>query len=423
MTASARFAPVVGVLALCAVAPVSVPAQDYEAPPKVSPERILSPALLASGNHRVSSDVRNRGNWLEFQIESDFGNFHALSIPMVALRVHEIRTLAQAVDRFKRNNEKLADTLRGQLTIGADSFVDILSPPLSTTIELVGPARGNVQQALKELGEIGSRRTEDQTVDRGVYEKLESGDPVFDAHKRNVASQLNLDVYSTNPRVQEFLDTLARARSSGQQSAGVVTVSLPRDQEVKVAGGRIGAETRAAMTHNTINQLYARNLERLLAGGVEPDLANDFLSHPLLSPRHKTAITDHAVYLKGVGNPGAVLQCALVTRSEAEALAYVEAAKMLSSYHERIEPLRELIAAGHVVLAITRDSRLLVVLPVDVIYWDEKAQRVFSGLAEYAKSRRFRSLDLISNGMATEMALAKLERLGISTRHRFLNRQ
>jgi hypothetical protein len=396
---------------------------EYEAPPQITPDRVLTPTLLASGNHRVRDEVKTRGNWLQFEIESDFGSYKALSIPMVALRVHEIRTLAQAVNAFQRDNQQLAERLRGQLTVGADSFVDILTSPLSTTSQLVGQFGSNVAQTIDELRERPTGGEEQTAGGQTVYHSFVPGDPTLAAHKRNVASQLDLDFYSTNPKVQEFLDTVASARGAGQQSAGVVTIALPRGEEIRVADGRVEAAVRSAMAHDTINQLYARNFRQLVSAAVGEELAHAFLSHPVLSPWHKTMLTEWVAFLDGVENRGALLSAARTARSEEEALAYLQVGKMLAAYQERSGSLRRLASAGHMVLATTRDGAITVMLPFDILYWNRETERIFSGLEKFARDKGFKKHVVISASIITDSARRGLVGLGFELQERFLLRR
>jgi hypothetical protein len=200
----------------------------------------------------------------------------------------------------------------------------------------------------------------------------------------------------------------------------VVTISLPQDQEIRIANGRVEAAARAAMTHNTINQLYARNFERLVSSGVDEDLANAFLSHPVLSPWHKTMLTERLVFLDGVENRGALLRAALSTRSEEQALAYLQVGKMLDAYQERSGSLRSLASAGHIVLATTRDGAILVLLPFDVLYWNREAAQIFSGLEKFARSKGFKRQTVISSSLITDSAQRGLIELGFEFEERFL---
>lgn len=394
--------------------------EEYEAPPQISLDRVLPPVMLASGNYRIRNEVQNRANWLEFEIDSDFGEYMTLSLPMVAIRVHEIRTLAQAVDQFRRSNEQLAETLRGQLTVGADSFVEILTSPVSTAYQFVDQVQGNVTQTFEELGELTPGKEKPAAKAESIYFGLEPGDPVLASYKRTAASELDLDLYSTNPKVQEFLDTVAAARSAGQLSAGIVTINLPTNPEVRIAGGKVEAAVRAAMTHNTINQLYARNFQRLLSAGIDKDLANAFLSHPVLSPWHKTMITEQVAFLDGVENRGALFLAAMTARTEVEALSYVQVAKMLSFYQERLGLLGELISAGHIVLAATRDGGMLVLLPFDLVYWNRETEKIFSSLAKFTQDRGFKTHAILLSGIFTDTARGRLAGLGFDLKQRFL---
>ena len=412
---------------LAVLAPIGAQAQvageRFEPPPVIRPDQILTASMLASGNHRVLDDVLTQGNWLEFQIESDFGNFRPPSLAMASIRIQEIRTLAQAVDHYNRNNQRLAERLRGQLTVGADSFVQILTSPFSTTSQIVDQFTSNVEQTIQEFGEFQPRAAKTPAGKQTIYDRFEPGDPVLASHKRNVASQLDLDVYSSNPKVQDFLDTLARARSSGQQSAGIVTVSLPDDGRIRVAGGRLESAIRTAMTHNTINQLYRKNFDDLFRAGIDPEISDAFLGQPMLSPRHKTAITEHLGFLDGVENRRALLTAALGVGSEKEAVAYVQVARLLSSHHERMGELRQLVSAGHVILATTAAGGLVVVLPYDIIYWDESTRTTFAELAKFAKEKGFSHRRVISAGLFSDLARSGFEQLGFEVKPRFLHRR
>jgi hypothetical protein len=398
-------------------------APEYETPPTVTPDSVLTPTLLASGNHRVRDQVRTLGNWLQFEIQSDFGSYQALSIPMVTLRVHEIRTLAQAVNEFQRENRELAETLRGQLAAGADSFVGSQSSPLSASSPLAGRSEGNVVQFLDELRGGAAEGEAPTSGGQSGYQSFVPGDPILAAHKRNVASQLGLDFFSSNAKVQTFLDTVAAARGAGRQSAGTATIALPPSEEVRVAGGRVEAAARAAMTHNTINQLYRRNLQRLLSSAVDEDLANAFLSHAVLSPWHKTMLTERVAFLDGVENRGALLSAARTARSEEEALAYLHVGKMLNAYQEQSGSLRSLASAKHMVLATTRDGALLVMLPLDILYWSPETKQIFSGLEKFSREKRFQRHVVISASIITETARRGLLALGFELEERFLLRR
>ena len=90
--------------ALCIVPWLAAPTQAqltanaYEQPPRIRLSQVLPETLVQSGVHRVENNVQVKGALLAFTIDSDHGRYDVRSIPMLILRIHEIRTLAQAVD-------------------------------------------------------------------------------------------------------------------------------------------------------------------------------------------------------------------------------------------------------------------------------------------------------------------------------------
>ena len=414
---------------LLAAAPLGF-AAPYESAPRVYLDQLLPGTLIRSGNHRVLSEIRPQRNTIEFEIESDYGFYRVRSIPMVIQRVHEIRTLAQAVNHFESQNNQLATELRGQLQVGGDSFVDIIASPFQTTADLVDQATQNVGQTFQELHQIadgqstgGQGTVASRSISRsGLYRTLVPDDPVLAAYKRSAASQLDLDAYSTNPRVQEFLNALARARPGGQPSAGSVAVTLPPRAEVAIAGGRVEGRVRSIMTHKTIEELEERNADRLTAAGMPDEVIAAFLAHPVLSPRHKTAATEYLQLLEGVADREVILQAALDASDEVEAAYFIQMVRMLAHYHEREGRRKGLLLSGHIAIGITESNAVLVVVPFDLVYWNRETDEIFSELAVYANRKNYAGREILVSGVLTAQARAQFAELGYDVRERFLFR-
>lgn len=408
-------------VAIASPARAQLTAGAYEHSPTVTLDEVLPPRLQQSGHHRVSEEIVVRGTMLAFHIESDQGDYQVLSLPMVVVRVYEILILAQAVDDFQRSNEKLAAQLRGVMQ-GGDAWSSQIRTDSSLVKHFTTQELGN---AFKELGDIGDpkarqARSKQAPVEQNVYETYQPEDPVLASHKRSVAAQLGLDVYSSNPRVQTFLDTLAYARSSGNRNAGMAMVSLPRGVEVRIDDGRIENRVRGIMARDTIRQVYQRNEATLAAAGVAQELIDPFLTLAAFSPRHKTEIAEHLVFLEGVGNRGALLVSAMLATSEADAQEMVWMARMLAYYHQSVARLDALSASASVVLATTADKGLAVFLPFDLIHWNEQTDQVFSRLGEIADDRGLANRDLVLGGVVSETAARQLGGRGFRLRPRFL---
>jgi hypothetical protein len=431
-----RTATSMGWAALCIFAWFAAPAEAQLAAdakqqsPRVELDNIFPETLMQSDSYRVEDTLRLKGTLLEFSIDSSHGRYDVLSIPMTILRIHEIRTLAQAVDGYQRNSQQLAAELRGVMHVGGDSAVDILTSPLATAGSIIDQfVNNNIGQTIKEINDPGgsqSQRAPGQNAQAGIagnmYESWLPEDPILASYKRSIASGLDLDIYSSNTRVQAFLDVLARARGGGNRNAGRVTVSLPNPPEISVNRGRIEFAVRTAMARSNVRELYVRNEAALAALGIAPDLYHAFLSHRAFSPRHKTEITAYLVYMEGVANPGALLRAALQATDEVSALGYTRMARMLAYYHETTEKLKELVSGGSVLMASTTGNNMVMVLPFDYLWWDSETDRVFSSLAKFANQNGFTLRELLLVGITSASARAQLEQLKFNLREKYLLR-
>ena len=378
--------------------------------------RLLPESLIASGEHRVTSVRRVGETTMEFEIESAVaGVQRAESIALAVIRIQEARTLAQASNQFAQGNKPPADENRGQINVGGDSIADILSSPLDTSANVVGQFGSKVKQTLQEVGEFPN-----PPDNRSATATAAAADPVFAAHRRSVASQLKLDVYSSNASVQRFLDTMARARGAGSARAGVTTVSFARAPEVEVESGHIRDRVLGAVLNEEKDALFNTAKGVLREAQVDDALAARLLDHAVLTPTHKSAMTEYVAFMSGVSNRGALIETALGVTNEVQALAKVRIARMYAHYHEGWTPLRSLISAGHLALAINKKGELIVALPFDFLAWTAQTEHIFTGLEEFAKRKGITSKAVLLSGVTTDQARAGLAAHGFESFERFL---
>ena len=412
-------------LPVCA-ANAQLVADTHEGPPHVEIDTVFPESLMQSGSHRIEDNLRIKGMLFEFTIDSDHGVYDVLSIPMAIIRVHEIRTLAQATDAFQRDNQQLAERLRSIAYAGSNTPVDIYHSPLQYGGDPSIYLNNNVGRTIEEL-EKQSRPDEsaDAKTQGGasLYESMLPGDPILASYKRAVAQQLDLDVYSSNSRVQAFLDTLARARAGGNRNAGMVTVSLPKHPEISVDGGRIEFAARTAVARKSIRELYVQNEATLASIGIEPDVYHAFLSHQAYSPRHKSEITGYLEFMQGVADRGEFLRAAVRAEDEVSAVGYSRMARMLAYYHENTERLKGLVSGGSVLMASTQANNMVMVLPFDVLWWSEESDKVFTSLARFADQHNFEVRELLLVGIVSEQARIQLELRKFLLREKYLLRR
>ena len=388
----------------------------YDSEISIALDRLLPESLIASGEHRVTNVRRIGENTMEFEIESEVAGIQrADSIALAVIRIHEARTLAQATSQFTKDNKQLANENRGQINVGGDSIGDILSSPLNTSANVVGQFGSNVKQTLQEVGEFPN-----PAAGASTKASVTSVDSVFASHRRSVASQLKLDVYSSNTSVQSFLDMMARARGAGRARAGVTTVSFARAEEVEVDSGRIRDRVLSAVLNHEQDALFNTAKIALREARVDEALATRLLEHAVLTSTHKNAMTEYVAFMSDASNRGALIETALNVSNEVQALAKVRIARMYAHYHESWTPLNSLISAGHLALAINKKNELLVALPFDFLSWTAQTERVFAGLAEFAKRKGITSKAVLLSGVNTDLARAGLAAHGFESFERFL---
>ncbi len=388
----------------------------YETMDSVRAVDILPEVVLRSGHHRVRDRVGLERDIYTFEIDSDYGVYRINTLPMLEIRTRELRTLAQAIGQYKLQDDEFAKRLRGQLTVNAYSLVDVVTAPFSMAEQLAS----NIGQTAEEFGDFPSGGPVPSSP--GYVDDM-SIDIVGGAHKRNIAYQLGLDAYSTNPKVQEFLNTVARARSSGHFKAGVATIRIPPSRQVQIAGGRLDAEIRnllKSLSPEKLDSGINTQLERI---GVSAEDRYSFTSHAQYSPRHKTAITAYLDYVRGVDNREVLIHAALSARNEAEALSYEVLSKMLAHYHETVESVSALQFLADLPVAISSSERLLVLMPVDVITWDRRTDQIFGALSRRLSMAGHSYPELVVSGSLTEKSRKGLDQYGFSYREQFLTIQ
>ena len=178
----------------------------YESTPVVNLSEILPPELQQSLKHRVK-EVEVRGGMFHFYLESDFGAYYIDSMGLLRERVREIIILGNAISYSGDVEHDMSGKVGDQLEIRSEHALDIIRQPVKSAADLAGQVANSLNETLGGQG-VQTRRQQ-------IYGGSEASDPVLALHKRNIAGQWQLDIYSTNSRVQDFLDSVAKNRLEG----------------------------------------------------------------------------------------------------------------------------------------------------------------------------------------------------------------
>lgn len=394
------------ILFLCSTA-----AAAFEDAPQIHISEIIPPSLAQSVFYRVE-EGNLAGKYIRFSIESDFGDFDVESLPMLVTRIRELSILSRAVNQEQRERGGSRKYDGGKYQVSADSAMDILTRPISTATNVAGQVGRKLEDPGPEVSpEV---RREYMAVDQG------KDDPVMSMHKRNIASQWGLNVYSSNAAVQEFLNKTASARSAGRIAAGAPAISRGVSSPFSIANRQLEMEISLLVKNKTISELDNLNNQMLSAMHVGDGLRLQFLHHRAYSPRGKTAVIHYLDLLQGVVNRSAFIDRAVTADSESAALEYEVAAMMLAYYHDGVSPLLKLVAHNGILEAVTRNDHILFLPMADIIYWSEENAGFFNNLKQQASQAGYSVWEILTAGDVTEEAANRLKGLGFELRKRMI---
>lgn len=402
----ASFRPSFVVASLLALAAPLAPVRADEAYEDVAPAvaaDILRPEVLAGPRHRVRPTAEPRDFLYRFEMESDYGVFTAVGRRMVAERAKEVETMAKllAMD----GGGEFMKALGGRVAALPGAAVDLITDPVGS-VEAMGKG---VERTLGRVGDLfGGRK-------KTASEKGGLDDALFGQEKRKLAFELDVDPYSTNPRLQTLLDEVARARGAGRLALDAASYAVTGGASVALSVVKMRDDVKGLLRDHTPAELDRVNDERLARRGVAPYLRRSFAAQRWLSPTHRTIIASAISRLEGVADAGAIVAASLTAEDEPSAVVRAQQAMLLAHHHAQREPLRAFDAIGGVVVGFTVSGRVVVYAAVDVVAWTESTDRIARALLAVDGVATAPSRDLYVTGLVTPTATAALGRLGFAT--------
>lgn len=364
-----------------------------------------------SGYYRINDVSVNNDNYL-FTIESDYGNFRIESVCLTLKYLKETETVSQVLNQISDSVDPARVDLKSQLRIRAESAIDILASPLGTAGNLAG-------QLARNLGDTFAGNSP-YIIYGDSSEYTNTEDPNLGIHKRNIAHQLGLDVYSSNAVVQHLLSQLAGERSAGNISSGSVLINIDNSYERKVADGRLDREINSVIRTHTREDLYSYNESLLDSIGLPEDIAREFLAHPAYSPSLQTTIIKYMDYLYAIDNYRDYLALSLLASDEVTAHAFARILKMIAWYSDNLEAISRIKVIGKTVSGLTESNEQVIFYPDDLFYIDESRQQLLDLINERARVNGYKKVILVSYGTLSQMSRTRMLESNIDYMEEFL---
>jgi hypothetical protein len=388
----------------CVPSAISAPAAArFEVPGVQTASEVLPPQLIAGPHYRVRDEVGFYGYMRNYAVDSDYGVFQVTGDFALRKLIKEIGAIA-ALQDVKKGQAYLSG-IKNAASQPLEFGANLITEPVDTISGIpkgVATLFGNVKTSLTSQPSKGEDSKMAQVL-------------AMSANKRELASKLGVDVYSTNKVLQKELNGLAWATSLGS-----LTVTAALAPVGGAAAGAVSLTRTAQQLNNLVNQyppqrLRQINEEKLLAVGMPPDVTSGFLDHPSYTPTQTTSIVSSLETLIGTKGRDAFLRQALTAEDEESANFFMYAAETLGGYQAKVALIQDISVFGPLVFAKASNGVVMVPLPLDYAIWTERAsQRVPDAMRSYkAMNPNAKKFEFWLTGTASKTAKEEASKLGI----------
>lgn len=408
----------VTVAALCSLVPAGsvaaaedIAAAGFEEPDTVPVESVLPPKFLHSAHYAIEPDVRADDNFYRFVVTTDDGNYHVTSLAMLRVRLFEIVTAAEVAPRIGAKRATLDRSPGGRRGVESEYVLDIFTDPVGTAAQLLSNIEYNVEQTFEG--------DDDDTQDRSPRSAAVDLNP--SPHKRSAAAQLRVDVYSSNPQLQKILNAVADARSAGKTASSISPLITDPYAVRPFGSGLLNTQLDSYLKNTSSEDLHAEIDGTMQALGVSADLRITFLTHPAYTPRTRLYFTTYTELLKPVEHLDWLFKAATNAATEADAMAYVNYARMLAFAQLNSGKLTEVITDARFPTLATSDGNAVLALPLDFLAWTRDVAAAADALRQIREGRGLKRFIVLLAGTPTTRAQAELalRQVDIRTRYSF----
>lgn len=349
---------------------------NYEVAQDLSAADLLPAELLRGEYHVVDDRVRNDGYLNYYTIQSDFGEFEAVSTASLRMRVREIEALAE-LDELSQT--EVFATAMGQA--GVQKIVSV-TKLVAHPITAVKGAPSGIGRLFKSYSQKTKRalaaitpNDKDAPAETASEEEhdAEQAAMLTDRYygisdsERKWSMKLKVDPYTSNEVLRKAIQSVARVDAIGNATVVIAGGALiPYVSYV----GYVGQVSDAIWGEDPF-ALRARNEAALLEAGADEDLVEKYLDRPWMSPSQQTLVTSAITALEGVEGATDILVQALHPKEEVEVSYLVRAVTLLAWYHRNRQPFVSISTELAIPGGITANGKSVLLFPSDHVYWTE----------------------------------------------------
>jgi hypothetical protein len=389
-------------LVLLLAMPCGVLCAGFETPHNLKASEILPKEIIKGEHYSIRDKVVSHGYMNHFTVDSDFGVFETTGNGALRKLLREIHAIGAL--RKITESEAFAKSVQKAVMKPVYFGKNLITDPVDTVSGIprgVSRVFGNIATSVSE--------TQDPSEDARIKQALQVA-----AYKREYASKLGVDVYSSNKLLQKELNKVGWAGAIGSLSVSAATTAIGGSFVTTVSGMRLAKQINETLKEEPPSRLRIINDEKLSAMSIPQELRKRYLDHPDFTPRHDTIIVTCLAELKRAKGRDAFLEFALLAHDEESADFVQNMAQTMAGYHSEISPIMKIGVIDGIVLAKAENESVLIPFPLDHGVWTERADRVFRNFADRYKAEGLKGkLELWVTGTLSPMAQEQVKGLGI----------
>lgn len=393
------------VCALLALGPLAAAAPPYERPPTFDVAKLRS--IPSSGdNFTVQNPARSDGLLRIYSVTTPYGEFSARGDRMLRMRVTELAALHE-LEKIS-NSESYTKAL-----------VDAGLSPLKYTGRLITNPLKTVGDTFNGIGTMFDRVTADIGNAGKTPGDTLSGLLGVTDQRRKLATKVGVDPYTDYPPIDAKLNALSQAAAAGGLTVSAAMLAIPAGlvgtvvSNISTASTLEGARVEDLARDKTVSQIFNINREALRGMGAEVDQTEAILVNRAYTPVDMAVIVASLDSLAGVEDREVFLQRVLEVKERPIAFFVRRHAEMLAAYQKRGGGFVRFVSLGSYPFNLTRDGRIVGVMPIDALSWTPNTAQVLRQSA--ADARRIKPsgpVELHISGTASARAKKELQAMG-----------
>ena len=328
-------------------------------PQSLAASDFLPKSIIQGVNYKIDNDVANDGLINLYTIHSDYGNVEAEGIAELHMRLAEFRAISamEEMDRGDIFGEALGEGLKAPVK-GA---VALAKEPVKTT-----------KAAAKGLGQFFSNIGRSFVSDDPDQDNPAAVLVGYDVAKRQFAYELDINPYTDNELVRDYLGKISRASVAGGLTprAAMAAIDSTAITVARVTGATQGM--KQLVRDNPPGKLDKVNREKLLAMGVSEGLAESFLDNYSYDPYDETILVGALEFMEGVEGREKFIQVANKADEDSVARYYRAMAQMYEAYHTHVNKAKAFHITNGTAHIIDKNEKFVLLSPVDYVFWTKK---------------------------------------------------